>query len=95
MKKMPTEKQIMSWQVNRKTGFSLEVDLEYSQELHDRHNNYPLAPATTRVPGDWYSLYQQELARELGLTKGKTEKLLPLSKIKRTTSTTTAISSSI
>ena len=27
------------------------------------------------MPGDWYSPYQQELARELGLTKDKTEKL--------------------
>ena len=24
-------------------GFVLEVDLEYSKELHELHNNYPLA----------------------------------------------------
>ena len=52
MRKMPTEKQIMSWQVNRKTGFILEVDLEYPQELHDKHNSYPFAPETTQVPGE-------------------------------------------
>ena len=39
-------------------------------------NSYPLAPETTQVPEDWYSPYQKELARKLGLSKDKTEKLL-------------------
>ena len=70
---MPTEKQIMSWQVERKTGFILKVELEYPQELHDKHNSYPLAPKTTQVPEDWYSPYHQNLARELGLSKTKSK----------------------
>lgn len=26
------------------TGYILEVDLEYSDDLHDNHSDYPLAP---------------------------------------------------
>ena len=33
MRTMPTEKQIMSWQAKRKTGFILEVDLEYPKYI--------------------------------------------------------------
>ena len=66
----------MSWQVKRKTGYILEVDLEYLKELHFMHNSHPLAPETTEVPEEWYSPYQQNLARELGLSKDKTEKFL-------------------
>ena len=35
---------------NSSTGYLLEVDLEYSQELHDIHNDYPLAPEKINIP---------------------------------------------
>ena len=28
------------------TGYIMQVDLEYPKELHNPHNNYPLAPET-------------------------------------------------
>ena len=34
-RRMPAEKEIMLWQVDRKTGYFLKVDLRYPQELHD------------------------------------------------------------
>ena len=30
-------------------GYILEVDLEYRKELHDLHNDYPLAPGTLKL----------------------------------------------
>ena len=76
LKKMPTEKEIMSWKKDRKVGAILEVDLEYPEGLHDLYNGYPLAPERTKVPTTWHSEYQQRLAEELNISNDDTEKLL-------------------
>ena len=34
------------------TGYFLEVDLEYPDELQELHNDYPLAPEKLTVSGD-------------------------------------------
>ena len=34
------------------TGYLLEVDLEYPDELHELHNDYPLAPEKLTVSND-------------------------------------------
>ena len=73
LKRMPIEKKIMSWGEKRRTGAILEVDLEYPEEPH---NGYPLTPEKTKVPLSWHPEYQKTLARKLGLTEDKTEKLL-------------------
>ena len=36
-------------------GYILEVDLEYPDELHYLHNNYPLAPEKLAIPYDTLS----------------------------------------
>ena len=38
-------------------GYFLEVDLEYSDELHELHNDYPLAPEKLAVSSDMLSKY--------------------------------------
>ena len=40
------EKELEGW---RNFSCILEVDLEYSESLHDSHDDYPLAPETVTV----------------------------------------------
>lgn len=58
-------------------GYILEVDLEYPKELHDKHNDYPLAPETMIVKGEWLSSYQNDLIKKLKVTGCKVPKLVP------------------
>ena len=41
------ERKLIKIKNNSSTGSILEADLEYSKELHDIHNDYPLAPENT------------------------------------------------
>ena len=73
---MPTEEQIMKMRPNSKKGWILEVDLEYPEELHDWHNDYPLAPEKKMIGSDKMSEYQQRLMSDLDFTMSNTEKLV-------------------
>ena len=42
---------------NSSTGYILEVDLEYPDELHALHNDYSLAPEKLAIPYDMLSDY--------------------------------------
>ena len=54
-----------------------EVDLEYPEELHDDHSDYPLAPEKLKIKKDMYSIYQLELAEKIGNNLTEYEKLVP------------------
>ena len=59
------------------TGYIPEVDLEYPQELHDIHNDYPLAPEKINIPKVWLSDYSLEIANAHSITTGIVKKLVP------------------
>ena len=42
-------------------GYFLEVDLEYPDELHELHNDFPLAPEKLAVSSDMLSNYCKKL----------------------------------
>ena len=58
-------------------GLVLEVDLEYPEELHDLHNDYPLAAEKIKVTEDMLSPYCREIAEKFEVKVGLVEKLVP------------------
>ena len=77
-----TQKQIdkinlAKYKEDSEKGLILEVDLEYPEDLHDLHNDYPLAPEKVKVTEDMLSDYCKKIAEKYGISTGLVYKLIP------------------
>ena len=70
------KQKLMNIKSNSSTGYILEVDLEYPQELHDIHNDYPLAPEKINIPKEWLSDYSLKILNACNIITGKVKKLV-------------------
>ena len=61
---------------NSSIGYTLEVDLEYPSELHDLHNDYPLAPEKLHISQDMLPKYCFDIADKYGIKFGGVNKLV-------------------
>ena len=58
-------------------GYFVEVDLEYLDELHELHNDYPLAPEKPAVSSDMLSKHFKKIADKYEIKVGDVKKLIP------------------
>ena len=71
------------YKADGKKGLILEVDLEYLQELHDLHNDYPVAPEKVKVSNGMLSEYCKKIAEKYNISVGLVRKLIPTLKDKK------------
>ena len=65
------------YELYSKEGLILEVDLEYRKELHDLHNDYPIAPEKVKVSKNMLSTYCKKIAEKYNISIGLVSKLIP------------------
>ena len=62
----PEEFEKIDWRVqseDQDVGYYIECDLEYPQEIHDDHNDYPLAPERIVLREEMISEHQRQIVK--------------------------------
>ena len=71
-----TKGDLADYRENSDEGIILEVDLDYPEELHDLHNDYPLAPEKLKVNKNMLSEYCQKISEKFNISSGQVHKLI-------------------
>ena len=64
-------------------GHIYEVHLEYLEELHNLHNDYPCAAEKIKVTDEMLSDYCKEIKNKFKISSGNVNKLIPTLKVAR------------
>ena len=54
-----------------------EVDLNHSENLHEDHNDFPMAPEKIKIKEEMLSPYCLEIKEETDIKEGVCKKLIP------------------
>ena len=68
---------IMSFNDKSPIGYFPEVDPEYPEELHELHNDFPLAPEKRTVSSNMSSKYCKKFGDEYEIKVGDVKKVIP------------------
>ena len=68
---------LVKYTEDSKKGLILEVDLEYPKELHNLHNDYPLAAEKMNVKSEMLSEYCKKIQNKYNISIGQVQKLVP------------------
>ena len=71
------------YEKDHNNGFIFEVDLGYPKNLHELHNDYPLAPEKVKVQNEMLSEYCKKIANKYDISTGLVSKLIPTLKNKK------------
>ena len=61
---------ILKQKEDQDEGYFLEVDLDYPNELHDTHDNFPCAPEKFKIEEKYLSYHQRALGQKCGVKYG-------------------------